>query len=762
MLRHGERRSSPAGSTGARWNPWTPWRWGLLALLLALPLQLGSSCGSGGTQTISACTGDCDNQVALSAAEIERVIGRAVVEASANGVDNLTVAVVDRVNNVLAVYQSMPDPDYLPAAPSDPSYLNPLPQNLAEIRDGVRGATGLDGIVIPNTLAAISKAGTSSFFTTQGNAFSTRTTSQVVQENFNPGEDHRAAGPLYGVQISQLPCNPFSRRFDQDALLGPKRLPVGFAADPGAVSLVKDDVPVGAVAVEFDGFYDVDRDVIDRDSDLEERIATAAAREFAATQDRRAENITIDGRALRFADDERLRASRADLDSPPLCITNPGDPRCPPSGSLVPVVGWYGSFSAVDPLDQIATPAIQPGVPFSSQASGVVLSSLVSASIPTPVEAEILDDGAGNPVFRPGDAASIDPAPVAGGLTAEEVAVIAQEVLLVAEKTRAQARLPVGTRPKQRARIDVAITDVGGNVLGVARSRDALVDGISVVIQKAQTAAFLSSPDAANALQTATDPLVNGIGSGAPAGAPLLGVTPLADYVAQTRSFFLSSSNQDPAFALADGVAYSTTAVGALAQPFFPPGQNNVSRFGPFSKSYRDWSIFSTGLQLETVLPGIALALCAQVPALRDVLSQIPGTGVVADDPTSCPLDPITEPTSCSDPLGLDPALAPIDLGITLFPGGFPIYRLTGPGAPILIGGIGVSGDGVEQNDLIAFLGLHNAGITLGGSLGNAVGAQRVDAAYRAPGDDALRIRYAICAVAPFNDSNEQSPCDGK
>jgi uncharacterized protein GlcG (DUF336 family) len=745
-----------------------PW---LLALLLLAPLHTGGSCGSGGQKMISACTGDCDNQEALTAEEIERVIGRAIVEAQANGVSNLTVAVVDRVNNVLAVYQSMPDPDFNPANPTASSYLNPLAQNLAEIRDGARGATGLDGIVIPNTFAAISKAGTSSFFTTQGNAFSTRTTSQVVQENFNPNEENRAAGPLYGVQIAQLPCNPFSRRFDQDALLGPKRLPVGFAADTGAVSLVKDDVPVGAVAIEFDGVYDVDLEVIDRDvPDLEERIATAAALEFEATADRRAENITIDGRSLRFADDEDVRASRSDLESPPLCVSDPGDPRCPPGGGLVPVVGWFGNFNvAVDPLDSIAPPAIQAGVPFTSQASGVVLSSLTSAAIPTPIEAEILDDGAGNPVFRPGDTASTLPLPAAGGLSAEEVAVIAQQVLRVAERTRAQARLPVGTSPKQRARIDVAITDVGGNVLGVARSRDALVDGISVVIQKAQTVAFLSSPNAANALQTATDPLVNGLpGFPAPAGAPLLGVTPLADYVTQTRDFFLSSSNQDPDFALADGVAYSTTAVGALAQPFFPPGQNASSRFGPFSKRYQDWSIFSTGLQLETVLPGIALALCAQVPDLREVLSQIPGTGVVADDPTTCLLDPISEPISCSNPVvpgfpgGIQPELASISLGITLFPGGFPIYRLSGPGAPQLIGGVGVSGDGVEQNDLIAFLGLHNAGVTLGGAIGNAVGAQRVDAAYRAPGNDALRIRYAICAVAPFNDSNEQSPCDGK
>jgi hypothetical protein len=44
--------------------------------------------------------------------------------------------------------------------------------------------------------------------------------------------------------------------------------------------------------------------------------------------------------------------------------------------------------------------------------------------------------------------------------------------------------------------------------------------------------------------------------------------------------------------------------------------------------------------------------------------------------------------------------LAPFGNGITIFPGGIPLYR---NGA--LVGGIGVSGDGVDQDDLIAFAG---------------------------------------------------------
>ena len=38
--------------------------------------------------------------------------------------------------------------------------------------------------------------------------------------------------------------------------------------------------------------------------------------------------------------------------------------------------------------------------------------------------------------------------------------------------------------------------------------------------------------------------------------------------------------------------------------------------------------------------------------------------------------------------------------GVTIFPGGFPLYR-----NGVLVGAIGVSGDGIEQDDIIAASG---------------------------------------------------------
>ena len=41
--------------------------------------------------------------------------------------------------------------------------------------------------------------------------------------------------------------------------------------------------------------------------------------------------------------------------------------------------------------------------------------------------------------------------------------------------------------------------------------------------------------------------------------------------------------------------------------------------------------------------------------------------------------------------------------GITIFPGGFPLYR-----NGVLIGAIGISGDGVDQDDIVGASGTHD------------------------------------------------------
>ena len=75
-----------------------------------------------------------------------------------------------------------------------------------------------------------------------------------------------------------------------------------------------------------------------------------------------------------------------------------------------------------------------------------------------------------------------------------------------------------------------------------------------------------------------------------------------------------------------------------------------------------------------------------------------------------------------------------------------PIYR-----GNTLVGGIGVSGDGIDQDDMISFLGLHNGGVRLG-TVGNAPAAIRSDQIVVpvAGVGSGVRLRWVGCPFNPF------------
>lgn len=648
---------------------------GRVLVLAALSAALvGGSCGGGGGggggggDDGGGCSGACPQQF-LSVAEVQQIIATAVGEATLEGVA-ATIAVVDRVGNTLAVFQ-------MPGAPPTTTITTLRPV-----------MSGLEGTVVPSTIAAISKAGTAAYLSSQGNAFTTRTASQILQQNFNPGENNQPGGPLFGVQISQLPCGDFVRRFDRDALEAPKRLPLGLSADPGGLPLFEAGALVGAIGVEFDGLYTIDPDILNFDVAPEERVAsagTAATPGFSAPVDRRANRIPVNGRFLRFADDEDFAVNPSAV---PAFAALPG--------MLVSVPEFFGFFAA-DGFTVVMPPAVQAGVQFLTNASGVVSSAVGG------VPAEILVDTAGAQRFPPID--STLPLPAGGGLTAAEVTTLLAQALQVAANARAQIRRPPGSQ----ARVNISVVDLAGNVLGFARSQDAPVFGMDVSLQKARTAAFFSMTTAAADLTTA------GFGAGA--------VPSTRNYVGAVQSFVAPA-------ALTDGTAFSDRAGGSLSRPFFPDGQNGNPN-GPLSRPFDDWSPFSTGLQVDAIIAQLVASLC-RARGLG------PGGTCGA----------VNSVTSCTDP-----ALSEVPNGFQIFPGSVPIYR-----GNMLIGGIGVSGDGIEQDDLTSFLGLNNGGNALGGAINNAPPAIR---------SDQLTVRgnqlpFVRCPVAPFLNSDEQSPCNGK
>src|SRR4029079_689177 len=114
------------------------------------------------------------------------------------------------------------------------------------------------------------------------------------------------SGPLSGVQFSQLPCSDLNTRYKAgiapDALIGPKRSPLGLAADPGGFPLYKNGVLVGAIGVMADGDYAFDNNVLDIDQDSDEATALADTVGFEAPVAIRADRIYVDGTQLRYSD----------------------------------------------------------------------------------------------------------------------------------------------------------------------------------------------------------------------------------------------------------------------------------------------------------------------------------------------------------------------------------------------------------------------------------------------------------------------------
>lgn len=110
-------------------------------------------------------------------------------------------------------------------------------------------------------------------------------------------------------------------------------------------------------------------------------------------------------------------------------------------------------------------------------------------------------------------------------------------------------------------------------------------------------------------------------------------------------------------------IAMSARTVGFLAQAHYPPGITKTAP-GPFL-------------------------------GLQEIFSLFP--------PSAFPPVPLTN-TLNGVVLTSSPAIDPnLPNGITIFPGGFPLYR-----NGVLIGAIGVSGDGIDQDDIIAASGTVN------------------------------------------------------
>lgn len=635
-----------------------------------------AGCGGGGGSTSGAATPPptptpaptvfaVPGQESLSVGDVQQIMAQAVAEAQARNLP-VAIAVVDRVGNVLGIFK-MNGTRPMVTSRAAPNGVNIDAQGLA---------------IIPTEGAAIAKAITGAYLSSAGNAFSTRTASQIVQQHFPPAPTTPGleSGPLYGVQFSSLPCSDLVARFGAPgnaALIGPKRSPLGLSADAGGFPLYKNGVVVGGIGIAGDPDYGLDTDTLNVDSEDEEFIALAGTRNFDSLASIRADRISVDGSLLRYSDATTagLRSTTTQAFS---AINNT-------LGALVGVRGYN-------------TNTVIAGTVYGSEASGIRASTPAEFSIR---DAFILTDGSGNNRFP--IRAATDSAAVAQPLTQAESRIILEEAFKVMSRARAQIRQPLDSR----AQVTISLVDTFGAVLGVVRSPDAPIFGTDVSLQKARSVGFFSNARAASDLLANPSP-------------------DITNMVALSRTFF----NDQAIFT--GQTAWSNRAIGNISRPYFPDGEVGRPK-GPLSRDIQQFNPLSTGLQSALIINNLGQHLTF-VLGLSNT-----------DTAARCTATPDAAPGQNR-----------LQNGLQIFPGGVPIYR-----GSTLIGAIGVSGDGIDQDDMISFLGTANGGARIGG-VGHAPADRRSDRVVVSLSDGRqARLRYVNCPFNPFVDSGEQNVCQG-
>jgi uncharacterized protein GlcG (DUF336 family) len=510
----------------------------------------------------------------LTESDVKTIIAQAVAQAEASNL-KATIAVSDKEGNVLGVFEMTGAPATTRIGKEKPRSCPPATSECVDLTRPL--PEGLAGVCVPTCAAAISKAVTGAFLSSQGHAFSTRTASFIVQEHFPPLINFRVGGPLFGVQFSQLAvCSDVNGKS-----------PLGLSADPGGLPLYKNGLHVGGIGIEGDCLYGFDRDPTDKDVPVEELVAVAATRGFEARPEITGDKILIDG----------IRFTYVNAQMPPAITTPSFNSLSGTTNTACATLGLAPALVRDTPVSEFTTATI------GNAPAGRINTRL----FPNGVQS-----------FQAGS-----------NLSVSEVQKILVQAAQQAFITRAAIRQPLNSA----AEVNISVVDENGDLLGAFSTADAPIFGFDVCVQKARTAAFFSKASAAAELRS--------VGMGK----------------------YVDAAARD-GVRLDGAIAFSDRGQGFLTRPFFPDGIDETEH-GPFSVPIEAFSPFNVGLQLDLI-----------VPALGKFLT----TGMAS-------------PNDCT-------GLPALKNGIQIFAGSVPLYK-----GGRLVGAIGISGDGIDQDDIIATMG---------------------------------------------------------
>lgn len=519
---------------------------------------------------------------------------------------------------------------------------------------------------------ATTKARTASFFESEGDAITTRTAQFIVQANFPPGIRNVDAGPLFGVPFSNFPGGDVQLQVPPaivfvnalnapriPALLPPPfldpGLPVGNndvrpSLQPLVITPLTDDpggLPLfkGKRAVGSVG-VEIDGFGVLGDGIPDKGVGRVDTGIVPGPSKALIEEQAALTAQNGFRPPAGILATRILVNGFRLPYVTARTPRTQPVATLV----GEGNFEPY--FDTNGSERSPTGTPISANPYAMTFDpkAVTSSAVRGTPTQEFPRQG-----FVARFPARDSPL---GQITKADVLQMVQQAANQAARTRGAIRNPKGVS----AQVWISVVDTAGNICGVFRTNDATVFSFDLAVQKARTSAFFST---------------NTVGFSSRA----------IGFMSQT--FYppgVSAHAPGPISGLINGVAKDAGSLGS-----FPIG-NEADHLTEISQVLTDTG---TNTIVSSLPPGTNAMQAAQL-AVQLLGRRIPH---IRDGRISPLQAAITVDLTLRAAYGAPPPPTLRD-GYTNFPGGVPIYK-----NGLLVGGLGVSGDGVDQDDIIVFNG---------------------------------------------------------